>query len=402
MKPHFSLPTRLMAVLKRSHRGQALTEVALITPILLLLVGGVGDIGRAFYYKIAAENVAREAAHWATLSIGALPPNSPPTDAEIYNKVASPSQESFGISLQTAPACVGNPAPPLSPRFVANPACAPALPAGQSWLFIYPQAGSGGRTAVLPAGAHWSLVASNSQFVQDRPPDQGGVADVLRRVAGGLAPVTAEAAAGCSTWGSPTSTPASFTTGNTPLYTETVLVTVPTTNNPDPSDNLINLQMVAPAGVALQQKWASTGTNVGSIDPHGNQSSVTDTVQLTVTTTPTSPPPPNSYTFTIEASSVSRNRNSCAQTPELGTHVWNIPAAPSPSPSATASPSPVPTPSPTATPPPPSPPPTGGNNPNGAQITCTVIYYFTPVTPLVFSAANAIYIVGTATLQATY
>jgi hypothetical protein len=31
-----------------------------------------------------------------------------------------------------------------------------------------------------------------------------------------------------------------------------------------------------------------------------------------------------------------------------------------------------------------------------------VIYYFTPVTPLGFVIGSAVYIVGTATLQATY
>jgi len=38
----------------------------------------------------------------------------------------------------------------------------------------------------------------------------------------------------------------------------------------------------------------------------------------------------------------------------------------------------------------------------GQQITCMVIYYFTPVTPLGFIPGSAVYIVGTATLQATY
>jgi Flp pilus assembly protein TadG len=44
--------------------GQGLVEFALVLPILLLLVVGALDLGRAFYLKVALENSAREGAYY--------------------------------------------------------------------------------------------------------------------------------------------------------------------------------------------------------------------------------------------------------------------------------------------------------------------------------------------------
>ena len=44
--------------------GQGLVEFALILPVLLLLVIGALDIGRAFYMKVILENAAREGANY--------------------------------------------------------------------------------------------------------------------------------------------------------------------------------------------------------------------------------------------------------------------------------------------------------------------------------------------------
>jgi TadE-like protein len=401
MKPRFSRPTRLAVWMKRSHRGQALVEVAMIAPVLLLLIGGIGDLGRAFYYKIAVENVAREAAHWATLSIGATPPNSPPIDDEIYSKLASPSQESFGVSLQKAPDCVRNSPPPLDPNTAANPpGCGGvSLPKGKSWLFIYPPAGPSPcppsptcRSAVLPPGAHWSVVASNSQIVNAPPPGKGGVAEVLKKVAGSLVPIDAYAAT-CYSWTGVSATPSSLTMpSGTPPYTQTGLtVDLIGVSGDGNAGNTANVTVTAPAGVALAQSWQTpSNASTGLINPQGGTNS--DKVDLSVTQNLT----PGTYIFTVTVKSTG---GGCSQADKTTTFTWTIPTSPSPSPSPSVSPSPAPTPSAS---PPPSPPPLGGNNPNGAQITCTVIYYFTPVTPILFSAAQAIYIVGTATLQATY
>lgn len=55
------LPRARLATSDRS-RGQSLVELALVTPILLLLLLAAIDLGRVFYVKIAVANSAREGA----------------------------------------------------------------------------------------------------------------------------------------------------------------------------------------------------------------------------------------------------------------------------------------------------------------------------------------------------
>ena len=50
---------------RRSRRGQSLVEFALSVPILLLLLFGMIDLGRAFFTLIALDSVISEGAHWA-------------------------------------------------------------------------------------------------------------------------------------------------------------------------------------------------------------------------------------------------------------------------------------------------------------------------------------------------
>ncbi len=48
----------------RRGRGQAMTEFALLLPIMLMLVLGIFEFGRAFYYYSALANAAREGARY--------------------------------------------------------------------------------------------------------------------------------------------------------------------------------------------------------------------------------------------------------------------------------------------------------------------------------------------------
>jgi len=57
-------PTRLAGL--RGERGQSLAEMALILPILLLLIMGIVDIGRAFHHYVVLENAAREGARYGS------------------------------------------------------------------------------------------------------------------------------------------------------------------------------------------------------------------------------------------------------------------------------------------------------------------------------------------------
>jgi Flp pilus assembly protein TadG len=45
--------------------GQGLVELALALPVLLLILLGIADIGRAFYYTVVVSDAAREAAAYA-------------------------------------------------------------------------------------------------------------------------------------------------------------------------------------------------------------------------------------------------------------------------------------------------------------------------------------------------
>ncbi len=50
--------------MKKNRTGQSVVEFALILPILLLIIMGALDLGRAFYMKIAVINSAREGAYY--------------------------------------------------------------------------------------------------------------------------------------------------------------------------------------------------------------------------------------------------------------------------------------------------------------------------------------------------
>lgn len=57
-----------MTGLCRREGGQALVELALMTPILLLLIAGIIEAGRAFYVYIQLANASREGARYGMLS----------------------------------------------------------------------------------------------------------------------------------------------------------------------------------------------------------------------------------------------------------------------------------------------------------------------------------------------
>jgi Flp pilus assembly protein TadG len=56
------MPTRKTKYIRGYERGQALVELALILPFLLLLLFGIIEFGRAFFQKNMTINAAREGA----------------------------------------------------------------------------------------------------------------------------------------------------------------------------------------------------------------------------------------------------------------------------------------------------------------------------------------------------
>jgi Flp pilus assembly protein TadG len=55
---------------RRGERGQALAEFALILPLLLLLIAGIIEFGRAWNIKQAVTDAAREGARYAVVADG--------------------------------------------------------------------------------------------------------------------------------------------------------------------------------------------------------------------------------------------------------------------------------------------------------------------------------------------
>ena len=52
--------------MKQGQRGANLVEFAVVVPLLLLLLAGIVDLGRAFYGYIVISNATREAARYGT------------------------------------------------------------------------------------------------------------------------------------------------------------------------------------------------------------------------------------------------------------------------------------------------------------------------------------------------
>ena len=54
----------------RGRKGQALTEFALILPVLFLLIAGIVELGRGWNIKQAVTDAAREGARWTVIVDG--------------------------------------------------------------------------------------------------------------------------------------------------------------------------------------------------------------------------------------------------------------------------------------------------------------------------------------------
>ena len=145
-----------MAGPRRRQRSQALIEFALVSPVLLLLLFGIVDIGRAVFYFDTLNHAAREGARTAVRASGQLPRN-----ADI---LATVSQQLIGASV-TAPC-------PQGPVTTATP------PNNAAWLYItepnppasiettpppnapggeFPSLAAGSCSAVNPAGGNQAL-----------------------------------------------------------------------------------------------------------------------------------------------------------------------------------------------------------------------------------------------------
>jgi hypothetical protein len=326
-------------------RAQSAVEFALVAPLLLLLLGGVADVGRAFYYKIAVSNAAREAAHWATLQDPLA--RRPPNDEQIGIDVTQPSQEAFGLGMSLAPLCsvglqtdncntvtIRHAAPPISGTFVDTRPMDTTLQPGSSWLFIYPNQSA--RTALLtaPAGVAWHVVNERSQVVSAPDPQHGGVAAALAAVGSEFLPIDAEATNNsCYSFGPPSISPSAVTVD--PGGDLNVTVTVPVTGDGNQPVNsvLLSISGVSPAfNGTYTQLWSPpNGNNTSQANlTLGSGTTYNETGNLTLHLG--SNAVANTYTFTVTASSTGGTR--CAPANQPGTFSVAVNAVTSPSPSS--------------------------------------------------------------------
>ena len=140
----------------KTQRSQALIEFALVSPVLLLLLFGIIDIGRAIFYYDTINHAAREGARTAVRASNQLP-----TYADVLSTVDS---QMLGV--------------PVSAPCGQGPVTAAAPPANSAWLYVtepnppatvetsplpnapggeYPAIASGSCSAVNPAGGNAQL-----------------------------------------------------------------------------------------------------------------------------------------------------------------------------------------------------------------------------------------------------
>jgi Flp pilus assembly protein TadG len=70
--------------LKLKSRGQALVEMTLLLPIILIFVGGLTDVGLAFFVGTSMENAVREGARLASSGMA-----SANVKTEVVNRIAA-------------------------------------------------------------------------------------------------------------------------------------------------------------------------------------------------------------------------------------------------------------------------------------------------------------------------
>ena len=100
--------------MKSPQRSQALIEFALVSPVLLLLLFGIIDIGRAVFYYDTLNHAAREGARAAVKASNALP-----TNADVLNVV-----NTHMLGVPVVQPC------PNGPLSTATP------PGNTAWLYV--------------------------------------------------------------------------------------------------------------------------------------------------------------------------------------------------------------------------------------------------------------------------
>jgi hypothetical protein len=141
---------------RHGQRSQALIEFALISPVLLLLVFGIIDLGRAVFYYDTVNHAAREGARTAVRASNQLPRNSDVLTVVARQMLGVPVSApcpngpvTSGIpTANSAWLYVTEPSPPTS----IESAPPPNAPGGE-----YSAIANGPCSAINPAGANAQL-----------------------------------------------------------------------------------------------------------------------------------------------------------------------------------------------------------------------------------------------------
>jgi Flp pilus assembly protein TadG len=88
-------------------RGQALTELALVLPILLILLIGTIDVGRMLFASVAMEEAAQEGALYAAFE----PSPSPTLEEAVRARVRSSSDAAEVAGATVTASCAPSPSP---------------------------------------------------------------------------------------------------------------------------------------------------------------------------------------------------------------------------------------------------------------------------------------------------
>lgn len=91
-----------MTGLWKRERGQALVELAIMLPILLIILLGVIDFGRVFYAYVTITNAAREGARYGSLHPGPVPDPVPAIIEHVVQE-ASPFLDEDDIVIDVIP-----------------------------------------------------------------------------------------------------------------------------------------------------------------------------------------------------------------------------------------------------------------------------------------------------------
>jgi len=135
---------------RRTETGQAVAELAMVLPVLLLILLGCLDLGRAFYVWMALANGSREGARYACLyptdANGALNTNAIILQAQADILAEGLSTDALEVTV-SAPSGTANGSPIIVTALYR-------LPAATSYLF-------GGRPLTIKAATEMLIIGGS-------------------------------------------------------------------------------------------------------------------------------------------------------------------------------------------------------------------------------------------------